>query len=198
MDLALFDFDGTITDKDMYSDFIRFAADRRRLMVGKVLLAPVILAYKAGLLSDSKARTIVSGFAFRGRTAVDLDGMGAAYASDIIPNHLRTIAMDRLRWHRQRGDSVVVVSASLDLYLKHWCGAHGLKLICTEVERCNGVITGRYVDGDCSGREKARRILQCHNLADYQTIYAYGDTTEDREMLQLASVRYMGWERVVG
>lgn len=196
MNLALFDFDGTITDKDMYTGFIRFAIDRRRLMVGKVVLAPFIIAYKTGLLSDSRTREIVSAFAFKGRATEDLEARGDEYATKVIPGRLREKAMSRIQWHRYRGDCVVVVSASLDLYLKHWCSTHQLDLICTEMATYNGHATGRYAGGDCSGREKARRIRQRYNLADYETIYAYGDTAEDHDMLDLADIQYMEWERV--
>lgn len=198
MDLALFDFDGTITSGDLYTAFIRFATNRKRLTIGKVVLAPVILAYKAGLLSDTRTRAIVSEYAFRGRTMADLDLKGAAFAAQVVPNHLRDNAMARIQWHRQRGDCVVVVSASLDLYLTPWCGKHGLDLICTEMERRNGLTTGRYIAGDCSGKEKARRIKQRYRLSDYDTIYAYGDSSEDREMLDLADIKYMGWQQLNG
>jgi phosphatidylglycerophosphatase C len=78
------------------------------------------------------------------------------------------------------------VSASLDLYLKDWCLKNNLHLICSELEIKNGVYTGRYRGGDCSGMEKARRIRKSLNLEAYSTIYAYGDSPEDEAMLSLA------------
>jgi hypothetical protein len=40
MNLALFDFDGTITDTDTFSSFVRFAV--RRFVLGLLPLGPVI------------------------------------------------------------------------------------------------------------------------------------------------------------
>ena len=40
MNLALFDFDGTITDNDSFTAFLYVAATRQRLFWGKVLLVP--------------------------------------------------------------------------------------------------------------------------------------------------------------
>jgi len=52
------------------------------------------------------------------------------------------------------------------------------------------VHTGRFLDGDCSGEEKARRVRARYVLGEYERIYAYGDTAEDHALLRLASTRY--------
>lgn len=52
------------------------------------------------------------------------------------------------------------------------------------------------MDGDCCGDEKARRIRDRYPLADYVTVHAYGDTEEDRQMLEMADRRYFRWEEV--
>lgn len=41
MDLVLFDFDGTITDRETMSDFMLASVRPGRLMVGKLLLFPL-------------------------------------------------------------------------------------------------------------------------------------------------------------
>ena len=41
--------------------------------------------------------------------------------------------------------------------------------------------------------EMARRIREKYNLRDYPVIYAYGDTTEDQEMLNIANRKYFRW-----
>lgn len=95
--------------------------------------------------------------------------------------------MRRLRWHQDRGDRVAVVSASLDAYLKPYCEALGVDRICTELETEQGVLTGRYRGGDCTGEEKARRVRSRYDLAGFDTVYAYGDTNEDQQLLRLAT-----------
>ncbi len=52
--------------------------------------------------------------------------------------------MQRIARHQARGDTVVVVSASLDVYLRPWCQQHNLELLCSEVEFQNGAATGKY------------------------------------------------------
>ena len=57
-------------------------------------------------------------------------------------------------------------------------------------------LTGRYRRGDCSGAEKMARIRARYALQDYDAIYAYGDTDEDRQMLDMATKKYFRWQHV--
>jgi len=88
------------------------------------------------------------------------------------------------------------VSAGLDVYLRARCEAHGVTLICTELEVRYGRMTGRYRHGDCSGATKAARIQATVDLSRFETVYAYGDTLEDREMLDLAHRKYYRWQGI--
>ena len=90
----------------------------------------------------------------------------------------------------------MLVSASLDVYLGPWCERHGVDYICTRLEERGGRLTGRYIQGDCSGAEKVRRILQRYQLTRYALVYAYGDSAEDREMLELAHKKYYRWTEI--
>jgi phosphatidylglycerophosphatase C len=196
MNLALFDFDGTITWKDMFTSFIFFAVEHKRIMFGRIFLIPVLIAYKLRILSASRTREIAAGFAFRGRRFTDIQSLGRIFTDEVIPQYIRPEAFRKIQWHKSQGDKIVVVSASLDVYLKHWCNNNELGLICTKFEVKNGLITGKYYHGDCSGKEKAKRIIKNYNIEDYKIIYAYGDTAEDREMLSLANKKYYRWKEI--
>jgi len=69
-------------------------------------------------------------------------------------------------------------------------------LICTQLEERNGSLTGRYVGRDCIGAEKVARIRGRYDLAAYPVIYAYGDTEDDREMLELADKKFYRWTEI--
>jgi hypothetical protein len=57
LNLALFDFDGTITHADMYTKFLHFSGTKRRAMLAKVILPPFYLLYKAGIIPTPKMST---------------------------------------------------------------------------------------------------------------------------------------------
>lgn len=194
--LALFDFDGTITFKDTFTPFVFRAVPRARLAIGKVVLSPLIVAYKLGLLSASRMRRSIVHFGFRGRSEAEVRQAGLDYACSQLQSVVRAEALERLRWHQAQGDVVVVVSASLDVYLTEWCRQLGVDLICSELEANDGVLTGRYRALDCAGPEKARRVRERYDLSVFDVVYAYGDTREDDAMLSLASKRFYRWREL--
>jgi phosphatidylglycerophosphatase C len=196
MNLALFDFDGTITQREMFADFMRAAVSTRRRLAGVPLFGPMLVGYKLGLVSGNAIRASVVHFGFRGMRADDVDAAGRRFAAHVLPTVLRPDALERIRWHQQQGDRVMVVSGALDVYLAHWCRRHGLGLICSVLEARGGVLTGRYRGAQCVGPEKSRRIRETLDLNEFPVVYAYGDTHEDLDMLQLAHRRYYRWQEM--
>jgi phosphatidylglycerophosphatase C len=189
MDLALFDFDGTITTGDTFRPFVSLAGGRTRLALGTALLGPMIIGYELGWVRASRMRAAAAYFCFRGRREQEMRELGARYAKT-LPQRFRPEALARIRWHEQRGDTIVVVSASLRLYLEPLCKELQLDLICTELEQHGDILTGRYHGADCTGPEKARRVRAKFDFSRFATVYAYGDTLEDAELLDLATRRY--------
>jgi phosphatidylglycerophosphatase C len=195
VNLALFDFDGTITYGDTFTPFIHFAVSARRIVVGTLRLSPMIVGYKLGRVPATKMRAAIVRAAFQGRDEREVSELGARY-SQRLARGVRPHALEKIRWHQAQGDVVVVVSASLDSYLRGWCQELGLALICTELEHEAGVLTGKYAGGDCTGLEKARRVRERYDLSQYPVVYAYGDTPEDYELLRLANKRYFRWQEM--
>lgn len=190
MDLALFDFDGTVTTYETMPGFMRAAVRPRRLRLGTLLLAPLVLGYRLGIVSGTRVRAAICMFGFRGVPATELDVHGVVFARDVLPLALRPEAMTRIAWHRDRGDTVVIVSGGLDVYLGPWAAAQGLELICSTLEQRDGVLTGRYAGRQCVGAEKPRRVLERYPSEAFDRIHAYGDTAEDHALLAIAHERH--------
>ena len=53
-----------------------------------------------------------------GRDVADLDDTARAFADDVLRDHLRGEAVERADWHRTQGHRLVIVSASLAVYLR--------------------------------------------------------------------------------
>jgi HAD superfamily hydrolase (TIGR01490 family) len=193
--LALFDFDHTVTTSDSYSRFLRRVATPQQLARAKWTVGPWLAGYRLGLLSAQAIRARITRIVFAGRRADEMAAHAEAYAQEALPDLLRPEMMQRIAWHQAQGDSVVLVSASLDLYLRPWCEQHGLALICNRLEAHDGRLSGRYADGDC-GQHKARLIRARYDVASYPRVYAYGDSREDRPMLALAHERWYRGRRV--
>lgn len=196
MNLALFDFDGTITTREMLPDFLHYSIPKRRLQMGKLALAPLIAGYKLGLVSGSLLRAAIVRLGYTRAPFDDYARKGQRFAEEVLPGVLRPEVMQRIRWHQLQGDQVAVVSGAFDIYLSHWCRQHGLDLICSSLEYRHGRLTGRYQGKQCVRSEKSRRVRERYDLAQYAEIYAYGDTVEDEDLLAIAHRKfYQGTER---
>jgi len=193
MKLALFDFDGTITRGDSFIPFLRFVTGRIRTGLALTALAPSIAAYRAGLVRASWMRQAVALSVLSGRSQQRVQELGARYCRERFDRELRPEAQARLAWHTGRGDRIVIVSASLDFYLRPWCQQRGFELICSRMQARGGRLTGLYEGRDCTGAEKARRVRAEIALEEFSQVYAYGDTPEDEELLALADEARMGW-----
>ncbi len=196
MNLALFDFDDTITSKEMFRLFLSTAIAPHRIVAGRIILLPLIGAYHLGVVSGSLIRACLIRLGFSGVPVTQFENLGRDFASKIIPGFVRPEALARINWHRLQGDKVVVVSGSLDVYLKHWCEQQGVDLICSSLEHKNNKLTGRYQGRQCFGTEKARRIKEHYDLNIYPLIYAYGDSKDDLEMMELAHKKFYQWQEM--
>lgn len=196
MNLALFDFDGTITTRELFRPFLEFAVPSARLRWGGLLLSPMVAGYKLGVVSPNAMRVSAVRVGLTGMEEAHAQAMGKRFADEVIPTVLRVHAMERIRWHQQQGDRVVVVSGALDLYLAHWCRQHALELVCSQLEVRDGRLTGGYRGAQCVGIEKQRRVRAAYDVDAYPLVYAYGDTHEDHELLQMAHRRYFQWREM--
>lgn len=130
------------------------------------------------------------GSMFRGAPSQPFQDLGKEYAQTLL-NKLDPALFWQLKQHQQQGDKVVIVSASIDLYLKPLCDLLDVDLICTVVEIKDQKITGDYATPDCSSEQKKIRVSERYDLSSYRHVYAYGNSHEDLDMLSLADTSYM-------
>lgn len=186
MTVALFDFDGTITTDDSLIKFIRFVVGDAKFVWGMALLSPMLTAYKLKLIPNYKAKQYMLSYFFKGMTEEKFMQVANEYSLKHIKTILRPKAMGKIAWHKEQGHKIVIVSASIEYWLKPWCDENNLDLIATQLEIKNGIVTGKFLTKNCYGVEKANRVQEQYNLSDYDHIYAYGDSRGDKELLELA------------
>jgi len=187
--LVLFDFDGTITTDDSLIKFIRFVVGDTKFIWGMTLLSPMLTAYKLKLIPNYKAKQYMLSYFFKGMSEEKFMQVASEYSLNHIDTILRPKAMEKIAWHKEQGHKIVIVSASIECWLKPWCDKNELELIATKLEIKNGIVTGRFKTKNCYGIEKAVRVREIYNLDDYDHIYAYGDSRGDTELLELAHTK---------
>lgn len=186
MTLALFDFDGTITKDDSLLKFIRFVVGDARFVFGLVVLSPILLAYKLKLMPNYKAKQKVLSWFFKGMSKEAFLKVANEYSLAHIDKIVRPKAMEKIFWHKAQGHKVVIISASIDCWLRPWCEKNDLGLIATKLEVKDDIVTGKLLTKNCYGVEKVNRIKELYDLENFDYIYGYGDSSGDTQMLDLA------------
>lgn len=185
------DFDETITQHDSVIPFLRRVAGTRRLALG--LLARPHRVLPALARRDRNAlRAEASEVVFRGADPASVSAQAAAHGRAIIDGGLRPDVVARIGWHLAEGHLVVIVSASYEHYVRvvgEHLGVHGVAATRLEVG-ADGRLTGRLDGPNCRAEEKVVRLdawLADRGLSrDAVTVWAYGDSAGDRELLAAA------------
>jgi HAD superfamily hydrolase (TIGR01490 family) len=184
--IAFFDFDGTISTKDSLADFIQYAVGKVNYYAGLLVLSPMLIAYTLKFIPNDIAKEKLLGHFFKGWNAKQFQMLAERYSLEQIDEIIRPKAIEKIRWHQNQGHQVVIVSASMDYWLRPWCGKNDLGLIATRLEVKDNKLTGRFATKNCYGLEKANRVNDVFELSLYEHIYAYGDSDGDKELLALA------------
>jgi phosphatidylglycerophosphatase C len=183
--LVLFDFDGTITTKDTFIEFIKFYHGPIRFAMGFALLSPVLIAYKLKLLANWKAKEKVLTWFFKNESLDTFTSKCVEFTQSVLPKLIRPKALETI--HEMEKDyDIVVVSASAENWVSPWCRANNLHVIATTLEIIDGKLTGKIKGKNCFGIEKVNRIREKYDLVSYTEILAYGDSSGDKEMFELA------------
>ena len=185
--VAVFDFDGTLTQKDTLLEFIRFSCGIECFLWGFMLFSPILILLKLHLYPNWKAKEKIFSYFFRGWKYTRFKAKGEEFA-DVIEKVKRNDVLSLMNRHLKDGDEVYVISASMEEWVYPWCHKHGvLHVIGTKMEVDeDGIITGRFMSKNCYGQEKVNRLLEYEpNRGDYQ-LYAYGDSRGDWEMFECA------------
>jgi phosphatidylglycerophosphatase C len=188
--LALFDFDGTITKKDSFIEFIKYYKGFRSFCFGFIILSPILLLYMCGIIKNSRTKSIVFSWFFKNEAYKVFKSKCRSFSLTIIPNLIRSNALAAIKQHIQSGYKVIIISASFEDYLTDWCRSMELELIGTKIEIKNDSVTGKLDGKNCYGAEKVIRLKQLIDLSQFSEIYAYSDSRSDMPLLKIANQRF--------
>jgi HAD superfamily hydrolase (TIGR01490 family) len=185
--IAAFDFDKTITTKDAFVPFLYcvFGAPRVWLAFLRLLVLGIRVVLKHASRDEYKARIIA--LLFTNENVLDVQAHVPQFAERVF-EWVNPEARDRIRWHQTQGHTVVIVSASLDIYLKPLAQKLGINdLLATRLETDHHKYTGKLIGKNCRAAEKVERLKQQYGDLNDIELYAYGDSDGDKEMLAAAA-----------
>lgn len=185
--IAFFDFDGTITTHDTLAEFIKYSRGSLNYYAGLMVNGFTMAGYLAGIIANQPAKEKLLTHFFKGMEETIYREGGRAFCEEKLPPLIRPGALAEIEKLKAEHFEIVIVSASAEGWLQPWCDSFGLRLIATKLVINKGRLTGKIDGKNCYGEEKVARIKQQYQLDQYETIYAYGDTSGDKPMLELST-----------
>lgn len=184
--IVAFDFDGTLTVRDSFTQFLRWRAGAGGWFLGLTRMAPDLAAYAGdrdrGRLKAASVREFLKGTP---RTQLEADA--EAFAGQVWPGFMRYDALARWKDWGAKGAYRVIVTASPETTVAPFArrleadALLGTPLVFDADDR----VTGAFAGPNCRGEEKVRRLRAAFG-EDMKLAAAYGDTSGDTEMLAIA------------
>ncbi len=188
MNIAFFDFDGTLTKHDSFLGFALFSRGKLAFLKAFLRSLPILISWKIGLKTNSEAKERLFSMLYRGMEYAAFKHYCENF-SDYIEGDLRPEIVRLLSNHKRQNHQVIIVSASIQDWILPWAHSYGVDTVIgteIEVDDC-GKLTGRFRTPNCHGKEKVKRILGViPDISNYE-IWGYGNSEGDREMLEIVN-----------
>ena len=188
--LSVFDFDGTLTKHDSFVPFLRFAFGKRvfaRRLVRLVL--PTLKCLGRRLTRDELKEVLIHTF-MTGVEAKWVEEKAEEFCERYWKRLMRPSGLIAVATQVNSGAIVTICSASPAMVLKPFAERLGIRLIGTNLEVKDGVLTGRISGHNCRCGQKVERLEAEYGPLSSYHLRAWGDTRGDYEMLAAAQEPY--------
>ncbi|MBP2367057.1 HAD-IB family hydrolase [Pseudonocardia parietis] len=184
--VAYFDYDGTVIDG--YSAGAFYRTRLREFDVGPVELVRTLRSGMRGIRTDEDFKEFLSITlaTWKGRTEDELHALGRALFRDEIAGALHPEIWELVTAHTEQGHQVVMASSATRFQVQPMAEELGAdRVLCTELEVADGVLTGRVSGISLWGAGKAAAVLaDAHDQGvDIGDCFGYANGTEDAEFL---------------
>jgi phosphatidylglycerophosphatase C len=186
--LALFDLDGTVTRHDTLTGYLTGFLRRhplRLLRVPQAVGALIRFALRRadrGELKSAWIRALMGG-----SPRAEVEAWTARFVAEVIAAGLREEARAAIESHRSAGDTLVLLSASPDLYVPALGAALEFsESLCTGVKWHGDRLDGALTTPNRRGAEKVRCLEALRQRHPRMPIVAYGNAASDLPHLALA------------
>lgn len=184
--VAAFDFDGTLTYFDSFLPFLFFSFGKAKTFSKLFFQLPVFFLYCIGKRSRKQVKENLLAAFLKGMAQNDVSDLGKKFAEGPLSCLIREKAFEKLKWHQDQGHISILISANFSFYLSHWASCAGFDhILATDaaIDK-NHLLTGKIQGENCYGKEKVKRLKAL--IKEPFTLYAYGDSPGDKDLLELA------------
>jgi len=194
--LVIFDLDYTLTKQGTWGRFVIKAVKNRPHIWLPLLASAAIMQwrYKRGHVERIRVKQKMMKWAFPNWPKDRVEELAKDFARKELQMGLRPGAIRALKKHRERGDTLMIASAAVDVIVKPI--AEGLDIqhwVATDMKWKEGYLQNEFASSNCYGEEKLNRVKRYldENPLLKQThtnITMYSDSYSDLAIMQFVDV----------
>lgn len=192
--VAVFDLDGTVLRCDSFRRFIWYTARKNpNILYRGWYLLFTYLVYVLKFRNNEWLKTEFLSTIIGKASRRDIEALGEQFVNELLP-FLRSAAIERIRYHHDRGHLTILATASLDFYVGPLNEHIGCDMVvCTECEwTSSGLFAGALAGGNCYGERKLTKVLRLLSVeGSSRLIAAYSDHLSDFPLLNAAERAYL-------
>lgn len=187
--LYCFDFDGTLTTKDSLFLFLKHCKPKQYNGIMLKYL-PLFILLKLKFADAEKVKIQLVNEFLMGKSKTELEQKAKEFFEKNHQKILRPKALAYIQNLDAQQNKLLLVTASLDIWVKPFADYLGLKLIATKIHFENGLFTGKLGSKNCNKLEKVKRIKNEIKDENFDKTIAFGDSSGDTAMLEWANNQY--------
>jgi phosphatidylglycerophosphatase C len=184
----VFDLDGTVTRHDTLAPYLLgFMARHPQRVLRMPLGAPALAGFILGRTTHGELKSAWIRAVLGGMPRSVLRAWTTEFVPRVLQRGLHADALRAIAAHRAAGDRLVLLSASVDLYVPDIGHALGFaETLCTQLRWDGEVLNGALATPNRRGAEKARCLEALRARYPQLPVTAYGNAKSDLDHLALA------------
>ncbi len=187
---TVFDFDGTLTNRDTLLPMaLFFATNGRFISFGKFFY--YYLGFKLTFFSNEELKRRFSKYFFKGKSVHQINKILLKFLQEKV-DHNSSVYHDFLN-SRSENDRVIIVSANFDVVIKTWLQSNNIgesvEVIATNLVCYNDIYTGEIHGNVCRGAVKSVELKKILDVKNYY-IVSYADEASDIDIMSLADEQH--------
>jgi len=199
--LAIFDLDYTLTKQGTWGRFVvQMVRGRPHLWLPLLFSAGLTqLRYKLGLLPRVRVKQAMIRWSMIGKPKAEMLEQARKFGEAEVPDGLRPGALRALEQHKAAGDTIMIVSAAVDIIVADIAGRLDIKhYLATDMSWDeNDSLRQEFATPNCYGSEKVRRLeayfTENPELKQNHTLITmYSDSYSDVEILRFCEILSAG------
>ncbi len=197
--LVVFDVDGTLLKGDSLFLAARQSRSKIGFLISIIKFIPFIIPWKLKIISDERIKEIfIRYFKVCEKFNREEEKGNSNWFLDTLIKDIRPEAFERINYHKEKGDEIILCSASFDMLLFPLAKYLEIGLISSKLIREKGKWLPLYSGKNCKGINKIYELVKQRGSLKNFVYEAYGNSEGDKDLMQNSKIpHYRSFSRKI-